>query len=578
MAQTQLHSLAEQMHSYNKSKSVLGEGLAMPPKKGSSSTNPFPIAPDHPPSPHHLSLFPRVEFSPFNGGNPRAWIRYTQRYFHVITNIPEEHKVTLASIHLEGKAEMWFQSYMEGKDTITWSQFLLALLERKLLTAAEMRARTEQNLCYNCDDVFVPSHRYLNTLRIQGLFKHSAVQILIDIGNTHCFLDEDVAIKLGCSVEYTNRMLISVADGNKIVSRTICPDFSWDIRGSKFTYPRRLIKLGGCDVVLGGDCLRLHSPVESDYHKMRLTICKNGKKLIIKAITDFAKLQIISAKSMGKLLKKGSYGLLGQLFSVQISDIPPPPIDPTISALLTQFQDVFSEPKCLPLSRSIEHQITLIPHTVPKKQFPYRCPYSHKAEIESLIKSMLDEGIIRPSHNLFASPILLVKKKDGGWGLCVDYRYFNSITVKHNFPIPVIDELLDELHGSKFFSKLDLSVATDPQKVQAMLQWLIPKSVKSLRGFLGLTGYYRKFVLNYDTITKTLADLLKNDAFIWTNEALIAFNSLKQAMTTTPVLALPDFTLPFIVEIDASSKGIGDVLMQKGRHIAFLSKAIGVRC
>ncbi|KAG8376035.1 hypothetical protein BUALT_Bualt09G0021800 [Buddleja alternifolia] len=401
--QTQLHSLAEQMHSYNKSKSVLGEGLAMPPEKGSSSTNPFPIAPDHTPSPHHLSPFPRVEFPPFDGDNPRAWIRRTQRYFQVITNIPEEQKVTLASIHLEGKAEMWFPSYMEGKDTITWSQFLLALLERastlhkpalppkppykpsppffnppskppsqpskpppkpprKLLTAAEMRTRREQSLCYNCDDeeedVYcqdlsepedlienltsqdmtisinaISGSSDLNTLRIQGLFKHSPVQILIDSGNTHCFLDEDVAIKLGFSVEYTNPMLISVADGNKIVSRTICPDFSWDIQGSKFTYPMRLIKLGGCDVVLGGDWLRLHSPVEFDYHKMRLTICNNGKKLIIKAITDSAELQIILAKSMGKLFKKGSYGLLGQLFSVQVSDIPPPPIDPTLSAL-----------------------------------------------------------------------------------------------------------------------------------------------------------------------------------------------------------------------------------------------------
>ncbi|KAG8363631.1 hypothetical protein BUALT_Bualt19G0042500 [Buddleja alternifolia] len=131
--QTQLHSLAEQTHSYHKNKSVLGEGLAMPPEKGSTSNNPFPIppnSPDNPTSHNHLSSFPRIEFPFFDGDNPRAWIRRTQRYFQVITTIFEEHKVPLASIHFEGKAELWFQSYMEGKDTITWSQFLLALLDK----------------------------------------------------------------------------------------------------------------------------------------------------------------------------------------------------------------------------------------------------------------------------------------------------------------------------------------------------------------------------------------------------------------------------------------------------------------
>jgi hypothetical protein len=107
-------------------------------------------------------------------------------------------------------------------------------------------------------------------------------------------------------------------------------------------------------------------------------------------------------------------------------------------------------------------------------------------------------------------------------------------------------------------------VRVDPKKIEAMQNWPHPKTLKSMCGFLGLTGYYHKFVQNYGKIVAPLTTLLKNNAFSWTPTADQSFQALKEAMCTTPVLALPDFTKTFVLECDASGRGIRAVLMQDG--------------
>jgi transposase InsO family protein len=121
-------------------------------------------------------------------------------------------------------------------------------------------------------------------------------------------------------------------------------------------------------------------------------------------------------------------------------------------------------------------------------------------------------------------------------------------------------------------------VATDPAKVEAITSWPQPKNVKELRSFLGLAGYYKKFVRHFAVISKPLTTLLKkNELFVWTSEHTEAFVTLKTALVSALVLSMPDFSVPFCIEIDASNQGVGAVLLQKGHPLAFISKPLGPR-
>lgn len=131
-------------------------------------------------------------------------------------------------------------------------------------------------------------------------------------------------------------------------------------------------------------------------------------------------------------------------------------IPPELQQLLYEFEQIFEELRGLPPARSFDHSIELLPGAKPVNIRPYHYNPAQKDEIKALVTDMLKQGIIQPSCSPFASPVLLVLKKNGEWRFCVDYRHLNAITVKNRYPLPIINELLDELAGAAWFTSLDL--------------------------------------------------------------------------------------------------------------------------
>ncbi|KAL0305074.1 UNVERIFIED_CONTAM: hypothetical protein Sangu_3052900 [Sesamum angustifolium] len=224
----------------------------------------------------------------------------------------------------------------------------------------------------------------MNTFKINEKVYGRDIQVLVDRGSTNCFLDEETAYKLGCKQEYTTPMQVSVANGTRIVSDMYCPKFTWRMQDQKFNYPLRVIKLGGCNVVLGGDWLRKHKPVEYNYEDMKVTVAR-GKRLIVKALTKVnahhAEFQMISVKSMKRLILRGNYNLMGQLSVVNSEGGNSIRTNTVLEAMLEEFSNDFQELSGLPPKRMIKHLINLYPSAIPKKHAPYRYTHAQKTKI-----------------------------------------------------------------------------------------------------------------------------------------------------------------------------------------------------
>jgi len=518
------------------------------------------------------------------------------------------------------------------------------------------------------------------TLQFRGQLRGQNILILVDSGSSHSFISTNLASKFNDLTTLTHPMAVRVADGNSICCTSELSGAEWSVQGISFHSDLRVIPLGCYDMIVGMDWLQAFSPMKVDWVNKWISIPYGTRHVRLQGIPPDS-----GSVSLIQLLNIAASEPSSQSEHQQI------PIE--IQQLIDEFADLFAEPTELPPRRHCDHHIPLVPGATPVAMRQYRYKPALKDEIEKQVSEMLHSGLIRPSNSPFSSPVLLVRKKDNTWRFCVDYRMLNALTVKTKFPIPVVDELLDELSHAKWFTCLDLragfnqirlapgeefktafqthwgqfeynvmsfgltgapntfqgamnstllsllrkcalvffddiliysptfdahihhlrqvfqllaadqwkvkfskcqfgkqsisylghivgngGVSTDPSKIQSVQLWPQPNDVKELRRFLGLAGYYRKFVKNYAAIARPLTDLLKkNCLFVWTQAHTAAFQALKDALVSAPVLALPDFSKQFHIQTDASDSGVGAVLLQDGHPLAFVSKSLGPR-
>ena len=213
------------------------------------------------------------------------------------------------------------------------------------------------------------------------------------------------------------------------------------MQGHPFQHDLKILQLDSYDLILGMDWLERYSPMEIHWKAKWISIPCDGTQLVLHGLSATS-----TADMVFQLLSVEM-----QSNSVQSNVLPS-----DIQHILDAFPQVFTVPDSLPQKRACDHAIPLISGATLVNIQAYRYPPQLKDEIDTQVQSMLAQGLIQPSSSPFSSPVLLVRKKDGSWRFCVDYRYLNALTVKSVYPILVFDQLVDELGHAKWFSILDV--------------------------------------------------------------------------------------------------------------------------
>ncbi|GJT29290.1 putative reverse transcriptase domain-containing protein [Tanacetum coccineum] len=478
-------------------------------------------------------------------------------------------------------------------------------------------------------------------------------------------------------------------------TNTILRGCTLGLLGHPFNIDLILVELGSFDVIIGMDWLaNNHAVIVCDEKIVRIPF--GNEVLIVQGDKDDKgeklKLRIISCTKTQKYIKRGCLIFLAQVMKKETKDKSE---EKRLEDVLTvwDFPEVFLEdlPR-LPPSRQVEFQIELVPGVAPVACAPYRLAPLELQELSTQLQELYDKGFIRPISSPWGAPVLFFKTKDGSFLMCINYRELNKLTMKIRYPLSRIDDLFDQLQGSRVYSKINLrsgyhqlrvreedilkkvfrtryghyefqvmpfgltnaptvflylmnrvckpyldkfvivfiddiliyskskeehaehlklilellkkeelyakfskcdfwltrvqflchvidseGIHVDLAKIESIKDWASPKTPTEIHQFLGLAGYYRRFIKGFSKIAKPMTKLTqKNVKFDWSEKAEVVFQLLKQKLCSAPILALPKGSENFVVYCDASRKGLGAVLMQREKVIAYALRQLNI--
>jgi transposase InsO family protein len=331
-----------------------------------------------------------------------------------------------------------------------------------------------------------PLHEIMSLMKTRELDKSALIflegnvnsynaRILIDCGASHNFISEDFVKCHNLETTRVTSVSVTVANGIKsyidqaLINFHLKLDDFNDKITSAYVFP--INSEADYDLILGLPWLFKNNP-SIDWKKRIITLTTSDRQYLLKTITPYPKIMkdkfvdtiecgdnfLINAKQLSRC-RKIFLVTIKMISNCYINTATAPVASPNkhINQLLKEFSDVFPDDLIeLPPRRDIDHEIKIFDNVTPPSQQPFRMSQPELVELKRQLEVLLEKGFIRPSKSPYAAPILFAKKKDNTLRMCVDYRALNKITIKNKYPIPRIDEMLDQLYGAKIFSRLDL--------------------------------------------------------------------------------------------------------------------------